>query len=148
MEKRRLGKTNYEATIITFGGCGPGYVSQELADEAVELAFKKYGVNIIDVAPSYGEAEIRLQPWIEKYRGEFFIAEKTTERSKEGAWRELNESLGRTGAEYFDSYQFHAVGSISDLDSIFGRDGAMEAFKEAKETDLIRNIGITGHDSI
>ncbi|TEU09426.1 aldo/keto reductase, partial [Candidatus Bathyarchaeota archaeon] len=107
LKKRRLGRMSYEATVITLGGCGVGRISQGEADKAVELALR-YGVNMIDVAPSYGEAELRLAPWVRKMRDSFFIAEKTTERSREGAWRELHESLGRLGVESFDLYQLHA----------------------------------------
>ena len=144
LEKRRLGKTGYSVSILTLGGCAPGMVSQEEADKAVELAMK-HGVNMIDVAPSYGDAEVRLRPWVEKYRSQFFLAEKTTKRTKKEAWEELHHSLENLGTDRFDLYQFHAVGTIDELKQIFGKDGAMEAFKEAKETGLIRFIGITGH---
>lgn len=80
MEKRRLGKTGYHATIVALGGCGLGRISPEEADKAVELAMGE-GVNMIDVAPTYGEAEVRLRPWIERYRDRFFLAEKTMERT-------------------------------------------------------------------
>jgi len=147
MEKRRLGRIGYLATILTLGGCGPGYVNQEEADKAVKLAMK-HGVNMIDVAPTYGQAEARLKPWIEKYRDRFFLAEKTTKRKKEEVWEELRNSLRNIGAEYFDLYQFHSVNSMETLEQIFSRGGAMEAFKEARETGLVRYIGITGHADI
>lgn len=124
--------------------CGVGKISQEEADEAIELALK-YGLNMVDVAPTYGEAELRLSLCFQRYREKLFMAEKTTERTRNGAWRELNESLQRLGIAYFDLYQFHAVSSLDDLKLIFGENGAMEAFKEAKEVGLIRNVGITGH---
>jgi len=144
VEKRRLGNTGHHATILTLGGCGLGRITQEEADKAIKLVME-HGVNMIDVAPTYGEAELRLRPWIEKYRDNFFLAEKTTKRTKEEAWKELNQSLANLGTDHFDLYQFHAVGTVDELEKIFGKDGAMEAFKEAKETGLIRYIGITGH---
>jgi len=144
VETRRLGRTGHRATIITLGGCGPGHVSQEEADRAMNLALS-HGLNIIDVAPTYGQAELRLRPWIEKYRDRFFIAEKTGKRTRKEAWEELNQSLRNLGTEYIDLYQFHAVGSAGDLEQIFGKDGAIGAFKEARETGLARYIGITGH---
>jgi aryl-alcohol dehydrogenase-like predicted oxidoreductase len=137
----------YEATIITLGGCGIGRMSQEEADKAVELALR-YGVNMIDVAPTYGEAELRLAPWVQKMRAHFFISEKTRERSREGAWRELHESLGRLGVESFDLYQLHGIGNSEELDQALGADGAMEAFIEAQETGLVKHLGITGHENI
>jgi aryl-alcohol dehydrogenase-like predicted oxidoreductase len=147
LEKRRLGKTEYSASILTLGGCGPGMVSQGEANKSVELVMK-HGVNMIDVAPSYGNAEVRLRPWVEKYRGHLFLAEKTMKRTKKEALEELHRSLENLGTDHFDLYQFHAVGTIDELKQIFGKGGAMEAFKEAKETGLIRFIGITGHEDV
>jgi predicted aldo/keto reductase-like oxidoreductase len=122
-------------------------VSQEEADKAIELAMK-HEVNMIDVAPSYGNAEIRLRPWVEKYRNQFFLAEKTMKRTRKESWEELHHSLENLGTDHFDLYQFHAVSTADELKQIFGKDGAMETFKEAKETGLIRFIGITGHTDI
>jgi len=147
METRIFGKTGAKITFITMGGCGLGYVDQNEADKAVKLAMA-HGINVIDVAPTYGNAEIRLNPWIEKYRNKFFLSEKTLKRKKKGAWRQLNKSLERLGTSYFDLYQFHAVSSMEELDQILGENGAMEAFKEAKETGLIKHIGITAHDDV
>lgn len=144
MELRSFGNTGHKVSIVSLGGCGLGQLSQEEADKAVELALN-HNINMIDVAPSYGEAETRLSPWIEKYRSKFFLAEKTMERTKEGAWKELNNSLKVLGTDYFDLYQFHAVSNMDELHQILGKNGAMEAFKEAKETGLIKNIGLTCH---
>lgn len=148
METRVFGRTGAKVSFIALGGCGPGMgVEQEEVDNAVKLAMDN-GVNMIDVAPSYGNAEERLNPWIEKYRDRFFLAEKTHKRNKKGAWRQLNQSLERLGTTYFDLYQFHAVASIEELYKILGERGAMEAFKEAKETGLIKHIGITVHEDV
>lgn len=147
MEKRIFGKTGAKITIITMGGCGLGYVNQDEADKAIRLAMNN-GINMIDVAPTYGNAEIRLNPWIQKHRNKFFLSEKTLKRTKRAAGRQLNRSLERLGTTHFDLYQFHAVSSMEELKQIFGTGGAMEAFKEAKETGLIKNIGITGHNDM
>ena len=147
METRIFGRTGADVSFVALGGCGPGYIDQEEADKAVRLAMNN-GVNMIDVAPTYGQAEIRLNPWIEKYRSKFFLAEKTLKRNRRGAQRQLHKSLERLGANYFDLYQFHAVGSMDELNQILGENGAMEAFKEAKETGLIKHIGITVHEDV
>jgi len=147
METRVFGKTGAKITFITMGGCGLGYVDQSEADKAVKLAMD-HGINMIDVAPTYGNAEIRLNPWIEKYRNKFFLSEKTLKRKKSGAWRQLKRSLEKLGTPYFDLYQFHAVSSMEELNQILGENGAMEAFKEAKETGLIKHIGITIHHDV
>jgi len=147
METRIFGKTGAKITFITMGGCGLGYIDQDEADKAVKLAMD-HGINMIDVAPTYGNAEIRLNQWIKKYRNKFFLSEKTLKRKKNGAWRQLNRSLEKLGTSYFDLYQFHAVSSMEELNQILGENGAMEAFREAKETGLIKNIGITAHHDI
>ncbi|MFX1335422.1 MAG: aldo/keto reductase [Promethearchaeota archaeon] len=154
MKQRQFGETGYKASIITLGGCALGWLheqesktAQERADKAIEEVIKG-GINIIDVAPSYGEAEVRLSPWMQKIRDKVFLAEKTMERTKEGAWNELNRSLERLGVSDFDLYQFHAVSTMDELQQILGKGGALEAFEEAKETGLIKNIGITCHNDM
>ncbi|MFX1283182.1 MAG: aldo/keto reductase [Promethearchaeota archaeon] len=154
MDLRPFGRTGHNASIITLGGCALGWLheqepknAQEKADEAIKEA-RKRGINIIDVSPSYGEAEVRLQPWIPKIRNKIFLAEKTMERTKDGAWNELQRSLKRLGTSYFDLYQFHAVSTMEELEQILGKNGAIEAFQEAKETGLIKNIGITCHSDM
>ena len=153
MELRQLGNTGHNVTILTLGGCALGWLheqkphAQEIADKAIKEVIKR-GINIVDVAPSYGEAEVRLKPWIKKFRKKIFLAEKTLERTKTGAWDELNHSLERLDTPYFDLYQFHAVSTTDELKQIFGKNGAIEAFKEAQETDLIKNIGITCHSDM
>jgi predicted aldo/keto reductase-like oxidoreductase len=103
---------------------------------------------MIDIAPTYGNSEVLLAPWMKTHRNRVFLAEKTTERTKEGAEKELNQSLKRLNVKDFDLYQLHAVSSMDELDQIFGPDGAMEAFKEAQDTGLVRYLGITGHENM
>lgn len=147
MQKRTLGRTGYKASVITLGGCGPGYVDQKEADKFIKLALDNE-INLVDIAPSYGEAEFRFHNTITKHRNKFFLADKTMERTKEGAYKELQNSLAVTGTEVFDNYQFHAVGTQEELDQIFAKGGAMETFQEARDTGIIKNIGITGHANI
>ncbi len=148
MEKRVLGRTGYRVTILTIGGAGPGFTpNAEEGVRAFEMALEK-GLNMVDIAPSYGEAELRLGPLISKYRSRLVIAEKTLERTREGAWRELKQSLARLGVDSFDIYQFHAVSSLEELDRILGRGGALEAFLEARDTGLVKHIGITVHNDM
>ncbi|UCE12365.1 MAG: aldo/keto reductase [Candidatus Heimdallarchaeota archaeon] len=150
-----MGTINNNTSALTLGGCALGWLheqhgperAQKIADEAIENAINQ-GVNIIDVAPSYGEAEVRLNPWIQKVRNQIFLAEKTMERTKKGAFDELNRSLERLGTSMFDLYQFHAVSTMEELEQIFGKNGAIEAFREAQETGLIKYIGITGHSDM
>lgn len=147
LKKRILGRTGRHVSIVALGGAGLGHLNREEADKSIQLALD-HGVNMVDVAPSYGDAEARLGPWLQKYRNHFFLAEKTLERSREGAWKDLNASLGRLGVKAFDLYQMHAVRDFGDLDRALEERGAIGALKEAKETGLTKYIGLTGHADV
>jgi aryl-alcohol dehydrogenase-like predicted oxidoreductase len=154
MHFRRFGNTGFDASYLTLGGCGLGWLHekypkryQQVADSAIQNAIDA-GVNLIDVAPSYGDAELRLQPWMPKIRSKIFLSEKTMERTKIGAETELQKSLDRLGVKSFDLYQFHAVSTFEELNQIMEKNGAVETFVEAKECGLIKNIGITGHNDV
>jgi aryl-alcohol dehydrogenase-like predicted oxidoreductase len=144
MEKRQFGRTGHNSTVAIFGAAALGQVSQEEADTAIQQVLAA-GVNHIDVAPSYGDAEARLGSWMKAERDKFFLGCKTMERTKADAWKELHQSLERLNVDSFDLYQFHAVTKMEELDLIFQAGGALEAFLEAKEEGLIKHIGITGH---
>jgi aryl-alcohol dehydrogenase-like predicted oxidoreductase len=79
-------------TVAIFGAAALSGSSQEEADRAMEQIIEA-GVNHIDVAPSYGQAELRIGPWMPRERGRFFLECKTTERTRDGAWREMQASL-------------------------------------------------------
>ena len=144
MEQRRLGRTGHLSTVVTLGTAAIGRVEQDAADRAIQTALD-HGVNHIDVAPSYGEAERRLRPWLGRIRDRVFLGCKTRERSREGARAELHRSLERLGTDHLDLYQLHSVGKLADLDACTARDGALEALIEAREAGLVRWLGITGH---
>lgn len=144
MENRRLGKTEHLSSVLTFGAAALWQVTEAEAEAAIELAVG-HGVNHIDVAPSYGQAEIRLGPWLEKHSNSVFLACKTGERSKAGAWESIKQSLDRLRVDHFDLFQFHGVNDIETLNVVLGPGGALEAVLEAKEQKLLRHIGITGH---
>ena len=144
METRRFGRTGHMSTIAIFGAAAFSQISQEEADKAIELIIEA-GVNHIDVAPSYGQAELRIGPWMPRERKRFFLGCKTTERTKEGAWQELRESLKRLQTETFDLYQCHAITTMKELDAVTMKGGALEAFVEAREQGLTKYLGITGH---
>jgi aryl-alcohol dehydrogenase-like predicted oxidoreductase len=144
METRRFGRTGHMSTVAIFGAAAFSNVSQEDADKAMESIIEA-GVNHIDIARSYGDAELRVGPWMPRERGRFFLGSKTTERTKEGAWKELQESLKRLQIEALDLYQIHAVTTMDELDAVTMKGGALEAFLEARQNGLTRFIGITGH---
>ncbi len=144
MEKRRLGKTEHMSTILTLGGAAFIAATQAEADAAINLAME-HGINHIDVAPTYGDAELRIGPWMPKHRNDFFLGCKTTERDKTGAWESIKRSMERLKVSYFDLFQFHAVDDLNTLETILNPKGALEAVLEAKQQGLIKYIGITGH---
>ncbi len=144
MEKRRLGRTGHESTVVTFGTAGIGRVSQEVADRAVEQIIE-HGVNHIDIAPTYGEAMERIAPWMPKLQDRMFLGAKTRERTRELAWANIESCMSRLGVESFDLFQLHSVGTMEDLDKVTGSGGALEALVKLRERGLTRWVGITGH---
>ena len=144
METRRFGRTGHMSTVAIFGAAAFSEVSQEEADKAMELIIEA-GVNHIDIARSYGEAELRVGPWMPRERDRFFLGSKTTQRTKEDAWKELQESLKRLQIGALDLYQIHAITTMEELDAVTMKGGALEAFVEARREGLTQFIGITGH---
>jgi aryl-alcohol dehydrogenase-like predicted oxidoreductase len=144
METRRFGRTGHMSTIAIFGAAAFSEISQEDADQVMEQIIEA-GINHIDVAPGYRQAEMRIGPWMPRERGRFFLGCKTQERTKEGAWNQMQESLKRLQTEAFDLYQFHAVTTMAELDAITMKGGALEAVEEARRQGLTKFIGITGH---
>lgn len=144
MQTRRFGRTGHMSTVAIFGAAALSQVTQAEADQALEQVIEA-GVNHIDIAPSYGQAEERVGPWMPRERGRFFLGCKTMERTKEGAWKEMQESLKRLQTESFDLYQCHAITSMEELDAVTMKGGALEAFMEARQRGLTKFIGITGH---
>ncbi len=145
MEYRRLGKTEHASSVINFGSAALGAVTQDEADRAIEFALA-HGVNHIDVAPSYGEAELRLSSYLKRNpRPDIFISCKTQKRDKRGASEELHRTLERLGRDKFDLYQIHAVCNLDDLNAAMGPDCAMDAILEARDEGIVGHIGITGH---
>jgi aryl-alcohol dehydrogenase-like predicted oxidoreductase len=144
MQLRLFGRTGHMSTVAIFGAAAFWEIDQPRADKVLELLLA-HGVNHIDVAPSYGQAEERVGPWIKRMRERFFLGCKTTERTKEGATAEMHRSLERLQTQSFDLYQIHAITTMTELDQVTGPGGALEAIVEARDAGLTRFIGITGH---
>ncbi len=144
MQTRRFGRTGHMSTIAIFGAAAFGQVDQGHADATFEEVVAR-GLNHIDVAPSYGQAEERLGPWMPRVRERFFLGCKTQERSRDGATAELRRSLQRLQVAQFDLFQIHAVTSFAQLDEATRPGGALDAIREAREAGLTRFVGITGH---
>lgn len=142
--KKSFGRTGHESTRVLFGAAAFYAVSQADADATMELLMQA-GINHIDTAASYGDSEIRLGPWMKRYRHQFFLASKTEERTRQGAWDSLRRSLDRLQTDHLDLFQLHSLSDPKEWETALGPGGALEAFIEARQQGLIRFIGITGH---
>lgn len=144
IDKIPFGKTGHNSSRTIFGSVSLSEVSQQEADRILDLLFE-FGVNHIDTAPTYGEAELRLGPWMKRYRDQFFLATKTDEQTYLDAKEQFYRSLERLQVESVDLIQFHNLIDVVDRETIFGPGGALEFMIEAKTQGLTRYIGITGH---
>ena len=144
IEQAPFGSTGHHSSRALFGAAALGAMSQERADRTLDL-ISHFGVNHIDVAASYGEAELRLAPWLARHRSEVFLATKTGHRTAVKARAQLHASLERMQVEQIDMIQLHNLTQEDDWQTAMGEGGALEALIEAKEQGLVRFIGVTGH---
>jgi predicted aldo/keto reductase-like oxidoreductase len=148
--RRKLGKTGEELSIVGFAGIVVMNNSQSFANNIVAEAVDR-GINYFDVAPSYGDAQARLGPALEPFRKKVFLACKEGSGGEEGdftkdsAAKTLDESLRQLRTDHVDLYQFHALSKMSQLEQIFGPNGAMEAFQAARTAGKLRFIGFSAH---
>ncbi len=147
IEKRPFGRTGHMSTATIFGAAALGRVTQDEADRTLEVLLK-YGVNHIDTANSYGEAEKRIGPWMGQHRNDFFLATKTEERTYEKAKEHLHRSLDLMRTDHIDLWQMHILVKPEEWQTAMGPGGVLEAFVEAREQGLVRFLGVTGHYSI
>jgi aryl-alcohol dehydrogenase-like predicted oxidoreductase len=145
--RRILGKTGEQVSMIAFGGIVVKDAEPAHAAKAVGEAFAR-GINYFDVAPTYGDAELKLGPALKPYRDKVFLACKTQKRDRAGAEQELRESLQRLQTNRFDLYQLHAITDVKeDVEAALGKGGAMEAILEARRQGLVRYIGFSAHSA-
>ncbi len=142
--KALFGRTGHESTRTLFGAAALGGVTQEEADRTLDVLLE-YGINHIDTAASYGEAELRIGPWMPAHRKDFFLATKTGKRTYQEAWDELRRSLDRLRVDSVDLLQLHALVDPAEWEVAMGPGGALEACIEAREQGLVHYIGVTGH---
>lgn len=144
IERRPFGRTGHESSRVIFGAAALSRMSQERADQLLPV-LDEFGVNHLDVAASYGDAELRLAPWLARRRDDFFLATKTGERDAPAARASLERSLTRLGVDSVDLIQLHNLVEPDDWDVAMGPGGALEALVAAREEGLVRWIGVTGH---
>jgi aryl-alcohol dehydrogenase-like predicted oxidoreductase len=146
ISKQPFGATGHASTRILFGAYALSEATQADADHVLDMLFE-YGVNHIDTAPMYGNAEKCIGSWMEKHRGEFFLATRSRRRTYQGAWDDLKRSLSRLRVDYVDLWQMHGLTNPVGWEKAMGQGGALEAFIEARDKGLVRFLGVTGHGS-
>jgi len=139
-----FGATGHDSTRVIFGAAALGRVGKGEADAALDVLLE-HGVNHIDVAASYGDAELRIAPWLRRHPDTFFLATKTGERGYRQARDSIHRSLDRLGVDRVDSIQLHNLVDVIEWETALGAGGALEAAIEAREEGLVRFIGVTGH---
>jgi aryl-alcohol dehydrogenase-like predicted oxidoreductase len=139
-----FGHTGHRSSRVIFGGAAFWKANPKVEESAMAL-LQEHGVNHIDVAASYGEAEDHIGVWMDRYRDQFFLATKTAERGYDGAKAELRRSLDRLRVESVDLLQLHNLVEPAEWEEAMGPGGALEAAIEARDQGLVRFIGVTGH---
>jgi aryl-alcohol dehydrogenase-like predicted oxidoreductase len=140
----QFGRSGHDSTRVIFGAAALSRVTQDVADRALDVLLR-HDINHIDVAASYGDAELRLKPWLRAHPGRFLLATKTGQRRAEGAREELHRSLDRLGVDHVDLWQLHNLSDPIEWDVALSPGGALEAAVQAREEGLVRFIGVTGH---
>jgi aryl-alcohol dehydrogenase-like predicted oxidoreductase len=144
--KQPFGRTGHMSTRTIFGAAALSQVTQTEADQTLDLLLE-YGINHIDTAASYGDAELRIGPWMAQHRQDFFLATKTGERTYEKARDEIRRSLERLRVDQVDLLQLHYLVDPEEWKVAMSPGGALEAAIEARDEGLTRFIGVTGHDT-
>jgi predicted aldo/keto reductase-like oxidoreductase len=144
VQQRRLGRLGHHSSVLIYGAAALAEADQDTADASIRLALDA-GINHFDVAASYGDAELRLGPWMPEIRDRIFLATKTGLRDRDQAWAQINRSLERLRTDRVDLIQIHAVGDLDELDRVTRPGGSLEAAVRAREEGLAGAVGITGH---
>ena len=150
MPTRNLGKTGYKVGIFSLGGQAAleKANNEAIAVPVIERALD-LGVNYIDTSSIYGGPERWSEQYVGKVmkhrRNEAFLATKTKERTRDGSMRMIETSLKLLQTDHVDLWQLHDIGTMTDINEIFAKDGAMEALLQARDQKIVRYLGITGH---
>lgn len=141
---KKLGRTGNMSSQVILGTAAFWSSDQAEAEQTLDLALEA-GIDHIDIAPQYGNAQKAAGAWIGAHREQLFVGCKTLLRTRDQAWADLENSLKLFNTEMLDLYQFHGVTTLETLEEIFAPGGAAEAFQEAQEQGLVRWLGVTGH---
>ncbi|MGI9421070.1 MAG: aldo/keto reductase [Geminicoccaceae bacterium] len=144
IEKRPFGRTGHQSSAVIFGAAALKNVDQATADRTLDLLYQ-FGVNHIDTAPRYGDAELRIGPWMDSSRDDFFLATKTDQFDYAGCKAQIQRSMERLRTNRLDLLQLHCLIHPDEWERAFAPGGAMEAIQEAKAAGYVDHIGVTGH---
>ena len=144
METRRLGRTEHESSIVSFGAFAIGKLTQDEADIAIQMCLD-HEVNHLDIAPGYSNSMERLASWMPKLKRRMFIGCKTAKRTRDEAWRDIESAMNRMNIDAFELFQLHAILDIETLDRVTSENGALQALIEMREQGISKWLGITGH---
>jgi uncharacterized protein len=150
MPYRILGRTGEQVSLVGLGGYHLGKQADEQESIRIIRTAIDNGINFLDNCWDYngGASEIRMGKALrDGYRQKVFLMTKLDGRDRKTAAKQLEDSLRRLQTDHIDLLQVHEVIRLSDPDRIFGPNGAMEAFLDAKQAGKIRYIGFTGHKS-
>jgi aryl-alcohol dehydrogenase-like predicted oxidoreductase len=139
-----FGRTGHLSTRVIFGAAALSEVSQDDADRTLSYIAER-GINHIDTAASYGEAELRLGPFLEQHRDAYFLATKTGERTRDAAYAEICRSLERLRTDHVDLIQLHNLVDEDEWRTAYAPGGVLEAAVRARDEGLVSHIGVTGH---
>lgn len=142
METRRLGRTGHLSSVAILGGAAYSVSNPEETEASFHAALAA-GVNHLDIAPQYGDAQRLVGPHVPAVRDRLFVACKTLRTQPDGVRAQLEESLTLLGCDRFDLYQVHALTSLAELDR---RAPAFEAIVRARDEGLCSFVGVTGHE--
>src|SRR3954451_20267096 len=142
IERAPFGATGHESSRVIFGAAALANASKAEADRTRDLV-EKHEINHIDVAASYGDAELRIAPWLKA--ADYFVATKTGERTYAAAKEQIQRSLDRLQVDHVDAIQLHNLVDVIEWDIALSPGGALEACLEARDEGLVRFIGVTGH---
>lgn len=144
LPRRVLGRTGQSISLIGFPGLALSRLTQDDANAAVRKAFD-LGCNYFDVAPAYGDAEVKMGPALAGLRDQVFLSCKTKMRDAKGAREELDRSLQRLKTDHFDLYQMHHIRKPEEVRQALGPGGALETFLKAREEGKVRWFGFSAH---
>ncbi len=150
MPTRNLGKTGYKVGIFSLGGQAALEHANNF-DAAVPIIERALdlGVNYIDTSSIYGGPERWSEQYVGKVmarrRNEAFLATKTKERTRDDSMRMIEKSLQLLQTDHVDLWQLHDIGTMTDINAVFAKGGAMEALVEMQQQKVVRYLGLTGH---